>query len=165
MADNLTLHGLKHKKARLLGEKLRLQQNLEPLNIQLEALQLKISKMQARSNQIDEQVETLTRTLEAFGSSASVKPVKDCAKWVNGLRRGTFKFEVLNAVRQSAQPQTTREIATSIGLNLGLELSDPLVWRKLRRQTNDYLNLFEKKGQVVKLLSCINDGGSIWQKP
>lgn len=165
MADNLTLHGLKHKKARLLGEKLRLQKNLEPLNLQLEALLLKISKMQARSNQIDEQVKTLTRTLEAFGSSASVNPVKDCAKWANGSRRGSFKFEVLNAVHQSAQPQTTREIANTIGLKLGLELSDPQVWRKLRRQTNAYLNLLEKKGEMVKLLSSITDGGSIWQKP
>lgn len=138
---------------------------MKPLLAKLSELQTQLSTFESECEAIDEQVNVLTNTLEALGATPNVDAVKDCAKWGAGRRRGSFKFELLNAVHLSAQPQTTREIANTIGLKLGLELSDQKVWRKLRSQTKDYLNLLEKKGQVVKLVTCMSNGGSVWQKP
>lgn len=165
MADNLTVYGLKHKKARLLGQRVRIVQQMKPLLAKISELQAQLSAFESECRVIEEQVAVLTNTLEALGSSQTVEAVKDCAKWANGQRRGSFKTELLKALHQTDVPQTTREIAITIGKALGLDTDNPVVWNKLRHQTKDYLNLLKKSGDAVLLQSNQAIGGSLWQRP
>lgn len=165
MADNFTVYGLKHKKARLLGQRVRIVHQVKPLLAKLSELQAQLLAFESECQAIDEQVEILTSTLEALGSSQNVDAVKDCAKWANGQRRGAFKAELLKALHQTNAPQTTRDIAITIGNALGLNTDDPIVWDKLRHQTKDYLTLLKKSGDAVLIESNRNLGGSLWQKP
>lgn len=165
MADDLTIYGLRHKKARLLGQRAHVVQKMKPLLARLSELQARLSVFEAECQAIDEQVEVLTSTLETLGSSLDVEAVKNCAKWPNGQRRGAFMSELLKALHQTDAPQTTRDIAMSIGLVLGHDVNDTWVWRKLRSQTKGYLNLLKKTGAVIQVESSRRGGGSLWQKP
>lgn len=165
MADNLTVYGLKHKKARLLGQRLRIVQQMKPLRAKLSELQTQLSAFESECQEIDEQVGVLTNTLEILGSFQSIEAVKNCAKWANGQRRGAFKAELLKAINQTDVPLSTREIAMSIGHVLGHDLGDKEVWRKLRAQTKGYLNLLKKTGAVIQVKSSRSGGGSLWLKP
>ncbi len=165
MADDLTIYGLRHKKARLLGQRVRIVHRMKPLLAKLSELQAQLSGFESECQAIDEQVLVLTSTLEALGSIRSIEAVKNCAKWANGQRRGAFKAALLNALHQTDVPLSTREIAMSIGFVLGHDLGDKEVWRKLRTQTKGYLNLLKKTGAVIQVKSSRTGGGSLWRKP
>lgn len=164
MADNLTIYGLKHKKARLLGEQKRLKQRLAPLESKLHLIQAEVDTLSDESSALDEQITVISQTLEALGNTDMVKGVKDCAKWANGQRRGAFKATLITAISRSTEPQTTRQLAEIVGTELGIDLVDSIAWEKLRRQTKNYLKLMLKAGEVKQTTGESTTGGSLWQK-
>lgn len=164
MADNLTIYGLKHKKARLLGEQKRIKQRLAPLQMKLQLFQAEADALSNESSILDEHITVITQTLEALGNTDEVDGVKDCAKWANGQRRGAFKATLIAALSRSTQPQTTKQLAEDVGTELGIDLADTVSWEKLRRQTKNYLKLMCKAGGVKQTTGESSKGGSLWQK-
>lgn len=164
MANNLTIYGLKHKKARLLGEQKRIKQRLAPLQIKLQLLQAKVDTLSNESSALDEQITVISQTLEALGNTDMVEGVKDCAKWANGQRRGSFKATLIAALSHSTEPKSTRQLAERVGTELGIDLVDTVSWGKLRRQTKNYLKLMFKAGEVKQTTGESTKGGSLWQK-
>lgn len=164
MAENLTIYGLKHKKARLLGEQKRIKQRLTPLQSKLQLLQAEVDTLANESSTLDEQITVISKTLEVLGNTDTVEGVKDCAKWANGQRRGALKATLIAALSRSTEPQTTRQLAENVGTALGIGLVDSVLWEKLRRQTKNYLKLMLKAGEVKQTAGESTTGGSLWQK-
>jgi hypothetical protein len=164
MADNLTIYGLKHKKARLLGERKRIQQRLAPLQSKLQLIQAEVDTLANQFSKLDEQIIAIAKTLEVLGNTDTVEGVKDCAKWANGQRRGAFKATLIAALSRSTELQTTRQLAENVGTALGIDLVDSVLWGKLRRQTKNYLKLMLKAGEVKQTAGKSTIGGSLWQR-
>ena len=165
MATNFTVYGLRHKKARILGEKVRLARQLEPLEEKLRALQTQVDDLRNRCKELEEQAEVISKTLEiGLNACADVQAVKNCGKWAKGGRRGAFKDALLEALSASTEPQTTRAIAQRIANQLGIELDTPGAWERVRRQTKEYLRLLFIDGKVSKEAAPHMEGGSLWLK-
>ena len=56
MADDLTIYGLRHKKARLLGQRVRIVHRMKPLLAKISELQAQLSAFESECRVIEEQV-------------------------------------------------------------------------------------------------------------
>lgn len=164
MPDAMVIHGLRHKKSRLLGQKKRLKAKIQRIEEKLAPWLVQIDQLRTACEEINEQVEVLSSTLTELGSDPSATAVKDCAKWSNGKRRGAFLGALIDALADKTRPHSTAEISLHIACVLNLDLNLPNEWRNLRRQTNAYLWKLERASKVEKIGIEPETRGVLWRK-